>query len=62
MSVVTESLGIKYASSQGRKGLRYNKFLCEIRFIFSPVGNEKGGGDDFAWKQVACAFLIFIFF
>ena len=53
MSLLTVSLGIKHASSQGCKALRYNKFLCQFLSGFSPVVLEEEGGDDFAWKQVA---------
>jgi hypothetical protein len=53
MSLLIVSLGIKHASSQGRKGLRYNKFLCQFLTSFPPVVSETEGGDDFAWKQVA---------
>jgi hypothetical protein len=62
MSAVTGSLGIKHASSQGRKGLRYNKFMCQFFSDFFSVGYKKGGGDDFAWKQVTRIVLILKFF
>jgi len=62
MSLGIDSLGIKHASSQGCKGLRYNKFLCQFLSDFSPVATENGGGDDFAWKQLARIALILIFF
>lgn len=37
-------------------------FCVQIHFMFSPVDNKEGGGDDFAWKQIACTVLILIFF
>lgn len=62
MSLGIDSLGIKHASSQGCKDLRYNKFLCQFLSDFSPVVTGKGGGDDFAWKQLARVDFILIFF
>ncbi len=44
------------------RSFAYNKFLCQFLSDFSPVVTENGGGDDFAWKQVARIVLILIFF
>jgi hypothetical protein len=36
--------------------------FCVNFIFFSPVNKERGGGDDFAWKQVAHPVLILIYF
>ena len=44
MSPVTGSLGIKYASSQGRKGFWYNKFVCQFFKISYLLDTRVGEG------------------